>query len=41
MALGCAALWLLAIKIALASGSSQLCEKTQGKKEKLSSGVLS
>ena len=41
MALGCAALWLLAIKNALASGSSQLCEKAQGKKEKLSSGVLS
>ena len=37
MGLGFAALWLLAIKNALASGSSQLCEKAQGKrlKEKL------
>ena len=32
MGLGFAALWLLAIKNALASGSSQLCEKAQGKK---------
>lgn len=37
MGLGFAALWLLAIKNALASGSSQLGEKAQGKrlKEKL------